>query len=267
MSDLEHSTITYTSISSDYEEPSDVGSPGVVVYVYDRLSMHLPSPDYLPRPEHPSSLDYVSGPEHPPSPIYVPYLLKPAYPKFMPPEDDVFPVEEQPLPATVSPTADSPGYITESDPEEDPEEEDESPKEDPADYPADSGDEEEEESSGDDANDEEEDEGKDEEEEEKHLAPAEIGECSSTPTARPTIGFRANYGFVGTLDADIRRDPDRELGYRITNVWVDPDEIAEEIPVTDVTKLGQRMIDFITTVRQLLMRSMCDLTMHRMIDY
>ncbi|GJX91558.1 hypothetical protein Tco_0344884 [Tanacetum coccineum] len=41
----------------------------------------------------------------------------------MPLEDDVFPNEEQPLPAAVSPTVDSPGYITKSDPKEDPKEE------------------------------------------------------------------------------------------------------------------------------------------------
>ncbi|GJY63133.1 putative reverse transcriptase domain-containing protein [Tanacetum coccineum] len=35
-----------------------------------------------------------------------------------------------------------------------------------------------------------------------------------------TEGFRADYGFVGTLDAEIRRDPDREIGYGITNMWI-----------------------------------------------
>ncbi|GKA52054.1 hypothetical protein Tco_0745250, partial [Tanacetum coccineum] len=144
MSDSEHSMVTYTSISSDYEEPSDVGSPGVVVYGYDRLPIHPPSPDYVLQPEHPPSPDYVPGLEHPPLPVYVPYVPKPAYPEFMPPEDDVFLAEEQPLPAAVSPTANSPGYITESNPEEDPKEDDEDPKkddedpeEDPVDYPAD----------------------------------------------------------------------------------------------------------------------------------
>ncbi|GJZ59054.1 hypothetical protein Tco_0614870 [Tanacetum coccineum] len=58
----------------------------------------------------------------------------------------------------------------------------------------------------------------------------EIGESSSAPTTRVTGGFRADYGFVGTLDVEIRRDPDREIGYSITDVWVDLDEIAEEIP-------------------------------------
>ncbi|GJY31746.1 hypothetical protein Tco_0415241, partial [Tanacetum coccineum] len=57
---------------------------------------------------------------------------------YIQPEDDVFLAEEQPLHAATSPTAESPGYIPESDPEEDPEE-------DPADYPADRDDDEEEE--------------------------------------------------------------------------------------------------------------------------
>ncbi|GJZ84491.1 hypothetical protein Tco_0649830 [Tanacetum coccineum] len=137
MSDSEHSTATYTSISSDYEEPSDVGFPRVVVYGYDRLPMHPPSPDYVP------------GPEHPPSPVYVSYVPEPAYPEFIPPEDDVFPAKEQPLPVAVSPTAGS-----------------------PADYPTDRDDDDEEESFGDDADDKEEDECEDEEEEE-HLALAD----------------------------------------------------------------------------------------------
>nr|GEW76856.1 hypothetical protein [Tanacetum cinerariifolium] len=77
-----------------------------------------------------------------------------------------------------------------------------------------------------------------------------VGECSSAPTARPTRGFRADYGFVATLDAEIRRDPEREIGYGITDVWVDPDEIAEEILATDVAELSQRMTDFVTTVIQ-----------------
>ncbi|GKG59966.1 hypothetical protein Tco_0609630, partial [Tanacetum coccineum] len=76
---MSSSMVTYTSIyinsepwrfygESD-EEPTDIGSPGVIVYGYDRLLMHLvdpPSPDYVPGPEHPLSPNYVPGPEHPP---------------------------------------------------------------------------------------------------------------------------------------------------------------------------------------------------------
>ncbi|GKC25803.1 hypothetical protein Tco_1027953, partial [Tanacetum coccineum] len=78
----------------------------------------------------------------------------------------------------------------------------------------------------------------------------EIGESSSAPAARPTGGFRTDYCFIATLDAEIRRDLDREIGYGITNVWGDPDEIAEEIPTTAVAELGQRMTYFVTTIRQ-----------------
>nr|GEU97289.1 putative reverse transcriptase domain-containing protein [Tanacetum cinerariifolium] len=250
------------------------------------------------------------------------------------PEDDVLPAKEQPLPAAVSPTTDSPGYIIKSDPEEDLKKDDEDPEEDPADYATNRDDEEEEEeSSRDDVNDEEEDEDEDEEE---NLAPSDslraespstfhplplpppivlphtrasmammrvvapstyilvprsetspsgtspllpiplpisstplllpstdcradvlevtlppqkrlyialgpkfkVRECSSAPTARPTGGFRAYYGFVGTLDSKVRRDLDREIGYMITDIWEDPDKIAEEIPVTD--KMAQK---------------------------
>ncbi|GKF46115.1 hypothetical protein Tco_0135917, partial [Tanacetum coccineum] len=109
--------------------------------------------------------------------------------------------EEQPLPAAVSPTADSPGYIPESDPEEDPEEEDdEDPEEDPADYPTDrDDDEEEEESFRDDADDKEED-----EEEEEHPAPA-----NSIPpplvystTARMSIPAQAPIPFLSEADVE-----------------------------------------------------------------
>ncbi|GKC89061.1 hypothetical protein Tco_1149710, partial [Tanacetum coccineum] len=66
-----------------------------------------------------------------------PFVPEPVYPEFLRVDDEVFPTEEQPMPAADSPTHQSPGYIPESDPEEDPEEDDE---EDPTDYPADRGD-------------------------------------------------------------------------------------------------------------------------------
>nr|GEX58154.1 hypothetical protein [Tanacetum cinerariifolium] len=53
----------------------------------------------------------------------------------------------------------------------------------------------------------------------------EVSESSSAPTTRPTRGFRTDYGFVVTLDDEIRRDPKREVG------------------------LSQRMTDFVMTVR------------------
>ncbi|GJX63990.1 hypothetical protein Tco_0298333 [Tanacetum coccineum] len=71
------------------------------------------------------------------------YVSEPIYPEYILLEDEhVFPIEEQPLPPVDSPTAESPGYVAESDPEEDPEDD----------------------SSGDDA---------DDEDEEEHLALAD----------------------------------------------------------------------------------------------
>nr|GFB92717.1 hypothetical protein [Tanacetum cinerariifolium] len=66
---------------------------------------------------------------------YLPYVPKLVYPEYMPPEDDVFPAEEQPLPVATTPTAYSPGYIPEFYPKGDSVDDDE---EDPADYPVDS---------------------------------------------------------------------------------------------------------------------------------
>ncbi|GKA86745.1 hypothetical protein Tco_0808456, partial [Tanacetum coccineum] len=347
------------------------------------------------------------GPEYPPSPDFVP---KPVYPEFMPLEDEILPAEEQPLPAAVSPTADSPGYVPESNHEEDLEEDDdEDPEEDPTDYPADGGDDgdDEDESSDDDEDEDVDIEG--DEEEEEHPAPADsttitlpavdqdpsaeetepfktgeeeverllamptlpslplspwssplpqipspplplilsplpvsspvpvlspsppaspicplgyraamirlraeatstshslplpppiilshtrpdapssgtphlhllstnrradrpevtlpprkrlgialgprykVGESSSAAATRPTGGLRADYGFVASIDKEIMRDLERDVGYGITDTW---DEMLVDMlgaPATDETELGRRMTNFVTTVRQ-----------------
>ncbi|GKE35163.1 hypothetical protein Tco_1454485 [Tanacetum coccineum] len=128
--------------------------------------------------EVPPSPDYIPGPEEPQSPPPLDFVPEPMYPEYMPQEDEILPAEEQPLPAAASPTADSPGYVPESDPEEEPEEDDEDPEEDPADYPADR---------DDDDDDDDEDEDEDEEEEEEHPAPADSVPPVHRMTARISI--------------------------------------------------------------------------------
>ncbi|GKE34209.1 hypothetical protein Tco_1453531 [Tanacetum coccineum] len=370
MSDSDESGVTYTEISNTFEEFLEIGSPGV--------------------------------------------------------EDEVFPAEEQPLPAAASPIGQSPDYVPESDPEADPEEDDdEDPEEDPVNYPVDGGDDgdDEDESSEDDEDDDEvKIEADDDEEEEEHPAPADsvvvdlpaadqapsaeetqpfktdesvatplphpayrmttrisipapvptpvwfdakvarllaistppssplspwssplpqipspplppipspslpvsslvhvlsssphaslirplgylaamiwlraeaastshslplpppikpshtrpaapssgipplhllstdrkedrpkVGESSSAAAARPAGGLRADYGFVATIDREIKHDPERDVGYRITNSW---DEIAETLqgaPVSTDTELGRHMTAFEIRVRQ-----------------
>ncbi|GJR61395.1 hypothetical protein Tco_1503557 [Tanacetum coccineum] len=173
MSDMKDSTVTYTAVSNPFEDGSDIGSPGVDgppimpedLYAYIMAAYEVPpSPDYIP------------GPEEPQSPPPLDFVPEPMYPEYIPQEDEILPAEEQPLPAAASPTADSPGYVPESDPEEEPEEDDEDPEEDPADYPADRDD-----------DDDDEDEDEDEEEEEEHPAPADSVPPVHRMTARISI--------------------------------------------------------------------------------
>ncbi|GKF03168.1 hypothetical protein Tco_0030091 [Tanacetum coccineum] len=150
MSDSEHSTVTYTSVSFPVEDDLDIGSPGV------------DGPPIMP--EDPYAY-IMAAYEVPPSPDYIPH----------PEEDEILLAEEQPLPAAASPTADSPRYVPESDPEEELEEDDEDPEEDPADYPADRDD------------DVDDDKDEDDEEEEEHPAPADSVPPVHLMTARISI--------------------------------------------------------------------------------
>nr|GEU97938.1 hypothetical protein [Tanacetum cinerariifolium] len=159
------SAVTYTSVNTDSEpgrvfwganeELSDGGSSRVIVYGYNELPMQPvapPSPDYIPSPEEPQTppapQDEDEQDEH---------MLSP---------------EEQPLPPIDLPTAESPRYVAESDPEEDPKEyEDDETDDGLVDYPMDNGDDGDDDdgdSSRDDADDEDED-----EKDEEHLALAD----------------------------------------------------------------------------------------------
>ncbi|GJW40118.1 hypothetical protein Tco_0065963, partial [Tanacetum coccineum] len=123
------------------------------------------------------------------------------YPEYLALSDDDIPIEYHPLPADASPTALSPGYIADSDPEEDPKEDlEDDPEVDPAGYPADGGDKEEKkESSRDDANEEDEEEASeeedDDEEEEDHLALVDSSVVpidDPVPSAEETEPFETN---------------------------------------------------------------------------
>ncbi|GJT91962.1 hypothetical protein Tco_1080807 [Tanacetum coccineum] len=60
----------------------------------------------------------------------------------------------------------------------------------------------------------------------------EVGE-SLTAAPRPTGGHRADYEFIATMDAEIRRQRAEEVGYGIRDVWVDLAEVVEEVaPMT-----------------------------------
>nr|GEW68049.1 hypothetical protein [Tanacetum cinerariifolium] len=160
------SVVTYTSVYTDFE-------PGMPVAP--------PSPDYIPGPEEPQTPP-VPQDEDEREPMFIQphdpdHVPEPMYHEYIPLEDEhVLPAEDQPLPPVVSPTAKSPGYVVESDPEEDPEKYKDDESEDGlVDYPMDGGDDgdgDDGDSSGDETDDGDEDE--DEEvEEEEHLALAD----------------------------------------------------------------------------------------------
>nr|GEY24697.1 hypothetical protein [Tanacetum cinerariifolium] len=197
MSDSDESGVTYTDISSPFEELSDIGSPRVDDHEhfelpemledpYIEVALQAPlSPDYIPGPEEPEqappSPDYISGPE---------------------PADDEIVAEEQSYAKDASPIAQSPEYVPESNFEAHLEDDDdEDPEEDHVDYLADGGDDDddEEESSEDDKDDEDDDMDieADEEEEEEHPAPADFIVVASTaadqaPSAKETELFETN---------------------------------------------------------------------------
>nr|GEY48247.1 hypothetical protein [Tanacetum cinerariifolium] len=185
------SAVTYTSVYTNSEpgrvfwgankELSDGGPPRVIVYGYDGLSMlpvALPSPDYIPGIGEPRTPPIPQDEDkhepmfiQPHDPDFVP---EPIYPEYIPLKDEhILLAEEQPLPLVVLPTAESPGYVVELDPEEDPEEyEDDETEDGLVDYPmdeGDDGDDDDGDSSGYDVDDDDED----EDEEEEHLALAD----------------------------------------------------------------------------------------------
>nr|GEV77144.1 putative reverse transcriptase domain-containing protein [Tanacetum cinerariifolium] len=169
------SAVTYTSVYTDSE-------PGRVFW---GANEELSDGDYIPGPEEPQTPPAPQD-EDKHEPIFIQphdldFVSKPIHPEYIPLEDKhILSVEEQPLPPVVSPTAELPGYVAESDLEEDLEEYGDDETEDgPVDYPmdgGDDGDDDDGDSSGDDVDDEDEDEEDEEveEEEEEHLASADF---------------------------------------------------------------------------------------------
>nr|GFA03494.1 hypothetical protein [Tanacetum cinerariifolium] len=183
MSDSEESGVTYTYISSPFEEFSDIGSPRADDHEHLMLPEMLedpyvevalqapPSPDYMPGLEEPEqappSQDYVPGPEH---------------------ADDEIVAEDQPYAEDASPIAQSPKHVPASDFEMHPEDDDDEDRDDGDD---------EEESSDDEEDDEMDVEGNEEEEEEEHPAPADSIVVAPTaadqaPSAEETKPFETD---------------------------------------------------------------------------
>ncbi|GKE50042.1 hypothetical protein Tco_1481300, partial [Tanacetum coccineum] len=193
------SVVTYTSISFDSNglswgiplvNASELSEMDPYEEVAQQGQAHLLSPAYVPDP---TELD-----EH--IPIYVPEL---EHPEYHAPSDDDVQVEDQPYADDASPTAESPGYIADSEsmeedsidyldkPEDDDEDPEEDPEEDHTDYPADGED-------GDGPSDDDDTDDEDEEptkEEEEHIAPADssaVPVVDAIPSAKDTKAFETD---------------------------------------------------------------------------
>ncbi|GKE29502.1 hypothetical protein Tco_1444886 [Tanacetum coccineum] len=70
----------------------------------------------------------------------------------------------------------------------------------------------------------------------------EVGE-SLTAAPKPIGGHRVDYGFIGTMDAEIRRQRAEEVGYDIRDVWVDPAEAIKETTPTTLKGVNDRVTE------------------------
>nr|GEZ71383.1 hypothetical protein [Tanacetum cinerariifolium] len=193
MSDSDESGVTYTDVSSPFEELLDIGSLRVDDHEHLELPEMLEDPYVEVALQAPPSPDYILGPEEPeqapPSPYYV---LGPEH------ADDKIVVEDQPYVEDASPTAQPPEYVPEFDLEVHPEDDDdEDPEEDPVDYLADGGDDgDDEEGSSEDDEDDDMDIEADKEEEE-HPASADsvvvaLTAADKAPSAEETEPFETD---------------------------------------------------------------------------
>ncbi|GKD89670.1 hypothetical protein Tco_1365177, partial [Tanacetum coccineum] len=78
----------------------------------------------------------------------------------------------------------------------------------------------------------------------------EVRESSSATAARSARGLSANYDFVATMDREIRRDLERDVGYGIIDSWDEIVETMQRALASADTKLGRHMTEFETRVRQ-----------------
>nr|GEZ48280.1 hypothetical protein [Tanacetum cinerariifolium] len=191
-------------------------------------------------------------------PIYTALHEAPHSPNYIP--------GPEPLPAAVSPTAESPGYITNSEPEMEPEEEDrddEKSEEDSIDYPASRGDADDDGDDllKDDADDEDEEESSDsEEEEEEHLAPTVPAPAlhrtpSLLPIPLPTSSFplplllSSTSGSESTPEADMplrkrARFTTPTSGYEVgeSSVVATARQIRPALTIADSRRAEDRLI-------------------------
>nr|GFA48221.1 hypothetical protein [Tanacetum cinerariifolium] len=76
-----------------------------------------------------------------------------------------------------------------------------------------------------------------------HCLGYKAGESSVAATARPIEGRRADYGFVDSVEAEIRRRRVEDVRYGIIDTWIDPGDVAEEGRQTEIFQRVEALVD------------------------
>ncbi|GKF05417.1 hypothetical protein Tco_0036085, partial [Tanacetum coccineum] len=81
------------------------------------------------------------------------------------------------------------------------------------------------------------------------IPPADHREDTSEAELPPR-GHGADYGFIGTVDAEVRRRRAKEVGYGIRDVWVDPIETIEEVAPMTLEGVNDRVTELVAVQEQ-----------------
>nr|GEU96002.1 hypothetical protein [Tanacetum cinerariifolium] len=66
----------------------------------------------------------------------------------------------------------------------------------------------------------------------------------------PNLHHRVDYGFIDTIDAEVRRQRAEEVGYGIRDVWVDPTETVEEVAPMTLEGVNARVTELAVVQEQ-----------------
>nr|GEW26520.1 putative reverse transcriptase domain-containing protein [Tanacetum cinerariifolium] len=94
----------------------------------------------------------------------------------------------------------------------------------------------------------------------------EAGESSAAASARPIEGRRTDYGFVGFIEAEIRRRIAEDIGYGIRDAWIDPRDVAEEEALTTLEGVNTRVTELAARVEMLVDDSRYHYETGRLVD-
>nr|GFC51952.1 hypothetical protein [Tanacetum cinerariifolium] len=78
-----------------------------------------------------------------------------------------------------------------------------------------------------------------------HCPGYEAGESLVATAARPMEGRRADYGFVDSVEAEIRRRRAEDIGYGIIDTWINPRDVAEEEALATLEGVNTRVTELV----------------------